>query len=222
MNRLTVVTAVILLGAFRAPAARAQDAPRTPLLDPPAAPAWGQAHGASLGVQIVVDGVGSGNSTDPAQPRIDDMGAGLALVGGWTFAPSFHVRLTLASAQHGTSLPDLNVQHSTGTIEAHYRFLPARQVCPYVFATLGGTDVKADKGIDHLRFSGSAAGLGAGVLCGFTRHVGLDVSARYEGMNWNKAEWSEDQPGGATVKVQQSLEDSDASLRLHVGALYQF
>ena len=38
----------------------------------------------------------------------------------------------------------LDVQHSVGTLEAHYRFMPDRQVCPYVFGSLGGTDVRAN------------------------------------------------------------------------------
>jgi hypothetical protein len=187
-----------------------------------APPAWGQARGFSLGLQLQVDGLSVHDKGNPVAPVVDDMGAGLALVGGYAFTPRFHTRLTLGSARHGTSVGDLDVMHSMGSLEAHYRFLPERQVCPYVFASLGGSDVRADQGANHLELSGGTAGIGGGLLCGLTPHVGIDLSLRLEAVNWTRAEWSQDQPGGGTLKYQDSIEESGAASRLDVGVLWQF
>lgn len=203
------LAAAVLLAGAAAPA-RADEAPQ-----------WGQERGFSIGLKYLVDGLGADASPDPAQPAIDDMGAGLVLCGGYTFTPRFHVRLTAGSARHGTAVEGLDVERSLATLEAHYRFAPGRQVCPYVFGSLGGTEVRADKGIDHVKFSGGMAGLGAGVLVGLTRHVAMDVTGRVDGVNWEKAEWSQDTSGG-TIKFEDPIEDSGGSARLELGFLWQF
>ena len=109
-----------------------------------------------------------------------------------------------------------------GTLEAHYRFLPDRQVCPYVLGSLGGTDARADHGVDHVKLSGGMAGIGAGVLVGFTRSFLLDLTGRLDGVNWTKAEWSHDQPDGSSLKYEDAIEESGGSLRLELGLLWQF
>lgn len=210
--RLITTTAALLAAlavATLAPAARAET------------PVWGQERGFSLGLKFLVDGLGADPSPDPAELVVDDMGSGLALCGGYSFTPRFHVRLTVGAAQHGTAIGDLDVQRSVGTLEAHYRFMPDRQVCPYVFGSVGGTDVRADQGINHVKFSGSMAGVGAGMLVGLTRHLSMDVTGRVDGVNWDTAEWSQDLPGG-TVKYADPIEDSGGSARLELGLLWQF
>lgn len=186
-----------------------------------AEPEWGQDRGFSLGVQFMVDGLGTEAGT-PVSPVIDDMGSGLLLQGGYAFTPHFFTRVTLGGARHRTEVPGLNVQHSVGTIEAHYRFTPQRQVCPYVFGSLGGTDVRADQGRDHLKFTGATAGLGAGMLVGLTPRLGMDLTLRLEGVNWTKAEYSQDQPDGTTVKIEDAVEETGASTRLEIGFVWQF
>jgi len=184
--------------------------------------AWGQSKGASLGLKLVIDGTGEGEAANPGDPHIDAIGAGLALVGGYTWSPRFHTRLVLGSATHGTSVPDFDVQRSWGTFEAHYRFLPERQVCPYAFGALGGSDVRAEEGPNRVKFSGGTAGIGAGLLVGFTPRWVLDLSSSLEGINWNKAEWSQDQPGGGTLQYQNAIEESGGAFRIDLGLLYQF
>lgn len=186
------------------------------------APAWGQARGFSLGLKFLLDGLGADEADNPLGPVIDDIGPGLALCGGYTFTPNFHVRVTLGAAAHATDVPDLDVTHSVATIEGHYRFSPGRQVCPYVLGSLGGTDARADHGADHVKFSGGMAGFGAGLLVGFTPHLALDLTGRLDGINWTKAEYSQDQPGGGTLKYEDAIEDSGGSARLELGLLWQF
>lgn len=213
-RRRTAIVALALFGAsVAAAAAPAPVAAETT--------EWGQSRGWSLGIKYLVDGLGADASPDPAKPAIDDMGAGLVLTGGYTFTPRFHVRLTAGSARHGTAVSDLEVERSLGTIEAHYRFMPGRQVCPYVLGSLGGNEVKADQGVNHVKFSGGMAGIGAGLLVGLSRHVAMDLTARLDGVNWNKAEWSQETSGG-TVKFEDPIEDSGGSARLELGFLWQF
>lgn len=212
--RNLALAALALSAALLAPAAAlAQDA---------ATPVWGQSRGFSAGLKFMVDGLGADSSPDPVNPAIDDMGSGLVLCAGYTFAPRFHVRLTAGSATHGTEIAGLDVQHSVGTLEAHYRFMPDRQVCPYVFGSLGGTDVRADQGVNHVKFSGSMAGVGVGTLVGLSRHVVMDVTARLDGVNWDKADWSQDQSGGGTLHYNDPIEESGGSARLELGFLWQF
>lgn len=212
MNRaLLAALAAVLVSAVPTSAARADEAT-----------SWMQDRGFSLGVKLVVDGLGVNETADPLDPAVDDMGSGLALVGGYSWTPNFHARVTLGGAQHGTSVSDLDVRHSFGAIEAHWRFLPGKQVCPYVFGSLGGTDVRADHGGDHVKFTGGTAGIGAGLLCGLTPRWIVDVTGRLEGVNWNTAEWAQDQPGGGQVQFETDIEDSGGALRLEVGVLYQF
>ncbi len=183
---------------------------------------WGQDRGFSLGLKLLVDGLTIDDSDTPGQPHIDDMGSGLALVAGYTFTPHFHTRLTTGTAQHGTSVADLDVLHSMASLEAHYRFLPDRQVCPYLFGALGGSDVRADQGGSHVKISGGTAGIGTGLLVGFTRHLTLDLALRLEAVNWTNVEWSQDVPGGGTLQYQDDIEESGGSSRLEVGLLWQF
>ncbi len=190
--------------------------------EPADAPEWGQDRGFSLGAQFMVDGLGVSEAGTPISPVIDDMGSGLLLLGGYSFTPHFHTRVTLGGARHRTEVPGLDVQHSVGSVEAHYRFTPRRQVCPYVFGSLGGTTVRAEQGRDHLTFTGATAGLGAGLLVGFTPRFGMDLTLRGEGVNWTKAEYSQDQPNGTTVKVEDAVEETGASTRLEIGFLWQF
>jgi hypothetical protein len=212
MNRASFVTVAALLAlAALVPAARAGD---------PAS--WGQERGFSLGLKLVVDGIGVDETADPLDPAVDDMGGGLALVGGYSWTPNFHARLTLGSAQHGTSVSDLEVLRSFGSIEAHWRFLPDRQVCPYIFGSLGGTDLRADQGGNHVKFTGGTAGIGAGLLCGLTSRWVVDMTGRLEGINWNTAEWAVDQAGGGQLQYETGIEDSGGAARLEIGVVYQF
>ena len=215
---MTTLRRLALLAAFVATAL----GPATAGAQEGGAPAWGQDRGFSLGLKFLLDGLGADEATDPLSPVIDDIGSGLALAGGYTFTPRFHVRLTIGAAAHATEIPDLDVTHSVGTIEAHYRFLPDRQVCPYLLGSLGGTDVRADHGRDHLKFTGGMAGVGAGLLVGFTPHFLLDLTGRLDGINWTKAEYSQEQPGGGTLKYEDAIEDSGGSARLELGLIWAF
>lgn len=217
MNTPRHLTLAVVLAAGLAvqPAVRAQDAAASP-------PVWGQARGFAFGLKYLLDGIGADEAGNALSPVIDDMGSGLVASGGYTFTPRFHVRLTLGSATHPTSFPDLDVQHSVATLEAHYRFTPDRQVCPYVLGSLGGTDARADHGVDHVKFSGGMAGIGAGLLVGFTPHLSLDLTGRLDAVNWNKAEWSQDQPGGGTLRYENAIEDSGGSARMELGLVWAF
>lgn len=184
--------------------------------------AWGQERGFSIGLKYLVDGLGANESSDPIGPVIDDIGSGLVVLGGYSFTPRFHTRLTLGGAQHRTDVSGLDVQRSLGTIEAHYRFMPDRQVCPYVFGSLGGTDVRANQGINHVKFTGSMAGIGAGTMVGFTPNFLMDVTLRFDGVNWNTVEFSQDQPDGSTLRLSDPIEDSGSSARLELGFVWAF
>ena len=185
-------------------------------------PGWSQERGFSIGLKFVADAIGASETPDQADPEVDNFGSGLALVGGYSWTPHFHARLTIGSAIHGTSVDGLDVQHSFASFEAHWRFLPARPLCPYIFGSLGGSDVRADERANHVEFSGATAAVGAGLLCGFSRRWVVDFTARLEGVNWNKAEWSRDLRGGGTVRYRTGVEDAEGALRLEAGMLYQF
>ena len=191
-------------------------------LEPPLATLWGQARGFSLGLRYQVDGLTVDDSGDPSQVRIEPMGAGLSVLAGYSFTPHFHTRLTIGSSQHSTSLADLDVVRSAASLEAHYRFRPDQQVCPYLMGALGGTDVRADRGADHVRISGGTAGVGGGLLVGLARHVMMDMGLRLEAVNWDTIEWSQAQPGGGTLEYSDRVEDSGGSSRLEVGFVWQF
>ena len=107
--------------------------------------------------------------------------------------------------------------HSVGTVEAQYRFLPDRQVCPYVFGSLGGTDVRADHGIDHLKFTGGMAGIGAGTLVGLTRHFVMDVTARLDGVPRTRSR-SRAAPRGSSCASSGSSEGRRRPQRARPGA----
>lgn len=187
-----------------------------------AAPIWGQDHGFEIGFKYLLDGIGADEADNPLSPVIDDIGSGVVLSAGYTFVPRFHVRLTLGAATHQTNYPGLEMERSVATLEAHYRFMPDRQVCPYILGSLGGTDATADHGIDHVKFTGGMAGIGAGVLVGFTRHLSMDVTGRLDAVNWTKAEWSQDQPGGGSIHEEQAIEESGGSARLELGLVWAF
>lgn len=184
--------------------------------------AWGQARGFSAGLVAIVDGMSIGDTSDPNAPHIDDMGGGLALAGGYTFTPHFHLGLTLGSARHATNVTGLDVEHGIGVFEAQYRFAPERQVTPYVAATLGGAGVRADHGADHLQISAGAAGIGAGVRVGLSTHVVMDVSGRLEAINWHDATWSHDLPDGSSVSYHGAVEESGGASRLQLGFFWDF
>ena len=185
-------------------------------------PEWGQSRGFCAGLEFIVDGLTIGNSSDPGAPHIDQMGSGLALAGGYSFSPHFHTRLMLGSTRHSTSVAGLDVMRAVATIDAQYRFLPGRQVCPYIMGSLGGGDLRADQGGDHVKFSSSTAGVGGGLRVGLTRHVVMDVGARLEVVNWKDAAWSRDLPGGGSLQYQTAVEQSGGSSRLELGWLWQF
>jgi len=204
-----------LLGLGSA-SARAQD------LEPTSSTVWGQSRGFSLGLRYQVDGLSVDENPDPGQIKIEDIGAGLTLVGGYSYTPQFHTRLSIGGAQHGTNVAGLDFAHSTASLEAHFRFRPDQQVCPYLFGALGGTDVRADQGGNHVKITGGCVGVGGGLLVGLSRHIVMDVSARVEAINWDTIEWSQDQPGGGTLQYVDSVEDSGGSSRLELGFLWQF
>lgn len=213
-RRLTLVVA--LIAALVIPtAALAQDATAS-------APVWGQDRGFEFGLKYLLDGIGADEADNPLSPVIDDIGSGAVVSLGYTFVPKFHLRLSLGGATHQTDFPGLEVQRSVATFEAHYRFMPDRQVCPYILGSLGGTDATADQGIDHVKFTGGMAGVGAGLLVGFTRHLSMDLTGRLDAVNWTKAEWSQDQPGGGSIHEEQVIEESGGSARLELGLVWAF
>lgn len=183
---------------------------------------WGQERGFSVGIKYLVDGLGVDESSDPIGPVIDDIGSGLVILGGYTFTPRFHTRLTLGAAKHRTDIDGLDVQRSLGTLEAHYRFMPYSQVCPYILGALGGTDVRADQGINHVKFTGATAGIGVGTMVAFTPRFLMDVTLRLDGVNWHTAEYSQDQPDGSAIQVSDAIEDSGGSARLELGFVWAF
>lgn len=215
-----VMPTMILAGTLwlGAAAAHAQEADVTP----PSAPLWGQARGFSLGVRYQIDGLTLDDNPDPGQLKVEDIGSGLTLLVGYTFNPHFHTQLSLGGATHGTNVADIDFTHSTINLEGHYRFRPDQQVCPYMFGALGGTDVRADQGGNHVKITGGSVGLGGGLLVGLSRHVVMDVNARLEATNWDKIEWSQDQPGGGTLQYSDAVEESGGSSRLEVGFVWQF
>ena len=213
-RRLTLTAA--LLAALVVPtAALAQEAAAS-------APLWGQDRGFEFGLKYLLDGIGADEADNPLSPVIDDIGSGAALSLGYTFVPRFHLRLTLGGATHQTDFPGLEVNRSVATFEAHYRFMPDRQVCPYMLGSLGGTTATADQGIDHVEFTGGMAGVGAGLLVGFTRHLSMDITGRLDAVNWTNAEWSQDQPGGGSIHEEQAIEESGGSARLELGLIWAF
>jgi hypothetical protein len=163
-----------------------------------------------------------GPGSPPGQFFIDDTGQGAIITVGYAFLPQFALRFTGGTAQHSTSRSDVSVYHSSGVLEAHYRFLPARRVRPYVFGGLGGTDLRADHEGFRVRTSGGVAVLGAGLLGNLTDHLLADLSFRADWINWNKVEVSQDLPDGSTAQLESPIEESGGAAKLLVGLLWEF
>lgn len=186
---------------------------------------WGQAKGWFLDFRILSDHIGA-EDPGPDSPQdavfVEEQGGGVGLGVGYTFTPSFALRLALGGARHETTQEGVELVHASITLEAVARFLHGQRAQPYLYGGLGGATLEFTSGRFESRTSGGVAVLGAGVEYHLTRHLALDAGARLDLINWDRVEVSAEIPGGGEVRLEDPVDESGSAAKLLLGLVWHF
>ena len=215
IHALLVALAAILIGSL-------------PLAGPSAAETegvWAQERGFSLGLQLQTNAIGAedpSGESDPNDIYVDEIGGGGTFYLGYTFVPSFCLRLALGVARHETTQDAVEAFYNTLAFEAHWRFLPQERARPYVYAALGGATFHLGTERYDSETSGGLAGLGIGLLYNVTRHLVIDVNTRLDLINWDEVNVTHQLPGGGEVGITAPIDDDGSAWRFQLGLEWEF
>ncbi|MCK4414764.1 MAG: outer membrane beta-barrel protein [Candidatus Eisenbacteria sp.] len=215
VHALLVAFAAILIGSL-------------PLAEPSAAGtegAWAQDRGFSLGLQFQTNVIGAEDPSEEVDLNdiwLDETGGGCTLYLGYTFVPSFCLRLTLGSARHETTRDAVEAFYNTVALEAHWRFLPQERARPYVYGALGGAVFNLDTERYDSETSGGMAGLGIGLLYNVTHRLVIDFNTRLDLINWDAVNVTYQLPGGGEVGIKDPIDDEGSAWRFQLGLAWEF
>ncbi len=186
---------------------------------------WAQEKGLRLGLGL--NGLGIDAKDTPASGTTDQLyleeeGGGASFSIGYTFSPLFSLCFAVSGARHDTSVEDVEAYYSTAYIEGHFRFMPQSRVRPYLVAGLGGAALTLDHDDYDSQTTGSALGLGLGMLLNLTDHLLLDAALRLDLISWDEIEFTRQLPGGQEIRLVDPLDEEGGAGRFQLGLTYAF
>ncbi len=217
--RASILSALALMIVL-APAASAQTGAGAAAKAEAAAAPANEDGGIAFGLQLLSSFVGAEDRPDDAPEGavyVEEVAPGFQIWLAYAYSPSFLLRLAFAGAPHSTDDPDVDVQVTSGMLEAVYSFPTKGNLRPYLFGGLGGFALRSLKDAFEFEADGGAVDLGAGVNYFVSRRVSFDLSARADFVNWDTTKATVELPGGDTITVETPVNESGTAGKIMFG-----
>ena len=184
-----------------------------------------QVRGVTLSIGFQADRISTDERTEDDDPDalfIDAGGGGGTMAVGYTFNPSFNLRLAFTGAVHETTPRPLDATYGTVVVEAQYRFASAAPARPYLVGGLGGAILQVKDGGLTLDLTGTAARIGGGLHVNLTRRLLADVGVSGDLINTREVTLTGRDARGNEITLSTPVEDDGGAVRLAVGLEWGF
>lgn len=165
-------------------------------------------EGFYIGAQVPYNMIG-GDFDDKTMPKVDD-GAGIGLIAGYAFIPSFALEIDYSATSHKWKSGGQSgtIGMAELSLNGKYSFLTASELQPYLFAGIGSFAI----GDSSLMLGGTGYNLGIGADYYVSPNVSIGAGLMRKIITYNKV--LESDPAGAVLL--KDVKGDTTSIRLDV------